>query len=421
MKALIISQYYSPEQIVLVSTLARSLSEQGHQVRVLTGYPNYPAGRLFDGYKQQWRQRQTVNGVDVLRVPLWIDHSQNALKRMLNYGSFGLSATTARNFARGADVIYVYATQMTPALGPWLWRMTGGAPYVLHVQDLWPDSITGSSLVNSTMARTIGGLLTPWLSSVYRHASAVIGIAPTMVNTLVDRGVDPQKTHLVYNWAEEGSARQRPATAAASKDPNRTSILYGGNVGDMQALDIAVRAAHQARDSGVHLTIIGDGVALPRIKAIATELQADNVDFLGRVPRTAMGQHYDEADYALVTLKDLPAFRGTIPSKLQASLAHGLAVITTVQGDVRSLVDAHQIGFTAEVEDAESLAAAFRSAAALNDASRLEMSNRARNVYESMFSQTAGIAAIEEILLNAAQTGRSRDKKIRKEKSHAAA
>ena len=127
---------------------------------------------------------------------------------MANYVSFGLSAATARSFAREVDVVYVYATQMTPALGPWLWRLTGGAPYVLHVQDLWPDSITGSSLVKGGLgARVVDAALTLGSPSVYRHAAAVIGIAPTMVETLIKRGVDRRKAHLVYNWADEPDSR----------------------------------------------------------------------------------------------------------------------------------------------------------------------------------------------------------------------
>jgi colanic acid biosynthesis glycosyl transferase WcaI len=401
MKILIVSQYYAPENVAIPSTLARSLAAKGHRVSVLTGYPNYPEGRLFDGYRQRWRAREADGTVDVLRVPLWIDHSQGAVRRILNYASFGLSAATAFAFGRDADVIYVYATQMTPALAPWLWRVFGGAPYVLHVQDLWPDSIAGSSLVSGRAARTVNAALTPWLSSVYRRAAAVIGIAPTMVQTLIERGVDPRRAHLVYNWADE-----QPLAGAATEPPRQrgASILYGGNVGDMQDLETAVRAAHQARDAGVTLTIVGDGVALPRVRAVAEQLGSTNVTFLGRVPPEQMGAYHRSADYALVTLKDLPAFKGTIPSKLQTALSHGRPVITTVQGDVRTLVDELGVGFTADAEDAEALESAFRRAAALAGPARTDMAERARSAYSGRFSLEAGIAAVEQVLQGASRS-----------------
>lgn len=408
MKVLVLSQYYPPEGAYISQAIGQHLAEYGHQVRVLTGFPNYPNGVLYPGYRQRWRQFETDGLIEVLRVPLWADHSANALKRILNYASFGLTAATARSFAKGADVIYIYATQMTPALGPWLWRLFGGAPYALHIQDLWPDSITGSSLVSGRTTRLIDRLLTPWLSSVYRHAGAVIGIAPTMVETLIQRGVAPEKIRLVYNWAEEESARARVDPTTAKSSPF-TNILYGGNVGDMQDLETAVRAAHAAVDAGVRLTLVGDGVALGRIRALVEDLGATNVEFHGRVPRASMNEFYEQADYALVTLKDLPAFRGTVPSKFQASLSHGLPVITTVQGDVRALVEELGVGYSADAESVSSLEQAFRAAAAASEDQRSAMAGRARLAYTNRFSQEAGISAIELILRQASQTRRSRE------------
>lgn len=405
-KLLLVTQYYPPENSLIAAPVARLLAERGHEVKVLTGFPNHPEGRLFDGFVQRWRAREYDGLVKVLRVPLFVDHSTSTLRRSLNYLSFGLSAATARGFAKDADVVYVYATQMTPALGPWLWRLTGGAPYVLHVQDLWPDSITGSSMISSGhSARTVDAVLTPWLKSTYRHAAAVIGIAPTMVEMLVRRGVERRKAHLVYNWAnEQGQSAEN--TELPGSDETRTSVLYGGNVGDMQDLETAIRAAHQARDAGIHLTMVGDGVALPRVRALVEELGSTNIDFKGRVPRAQMHEFYGAADYALITLKDLPTFRGTIPSKFQASLSHGVPVITTVQGDLRKLVEDLSVGFTAEAEDVNSLEAAFRAAAASTSNDRERMAARARDAYADRFSLDAGISAIESILLEAAQTGK---------------
>ena len=404
MRVLIVSQYYPPENAAIPEALARGLSERGHTVRVLTGYPNYPDGNLFDGYTQRWREHQQDGDVGIVRVPLYVDHSQSALRRALNYGSFGLSAATAGGLGRGADVIYVYATQMTPALGPWLWRLTGGAPYVLHVQDLWPDSISGSSLVGSPRgAGAVDTLLTPWLRSVYRRSAAVIGIAPTMVGTLVNRGVSESKAHLVYNWADETATKSVDRGGPDRSRPGTTRVLYAGNVGDMQDLETAVVAAHQARGVGVHLTVVGDGVALPRVKALSDQLQTTNVEFKGRVPADTISQFYQDADFALISLKDLPAFQGTSPSKLQSALASGVPVISTVQGDLRAMVQDFGVGVTADAESPAALGAALRAAAACGPEERGALRTQARVVYASRFSRAAGIAAIEAILSVAAR------------------
>ncbi len=404
MRVLIVSQYYPPEAVPLPADLAQGLAARGHQVKVLTGFPNYPTGKVFPGYRQRWRSTEKDGAVEIRRVPLFADHSQSALKRMLNYFSFAFSSATARRLSRGADVIYVYATQMTAGFGPWLWRVTGGRPYVLHVQDLWPDSIIGSSLMaGGTKERVISGVLGPWLRSAYRRASAVIGIAPTMVSTLVSRGVAADRAHLVYNWADAGEPVASVLPAAESP---RAEIVYAGNVGDMQDLGTAVRAAHAAADAGVSLTLVGDGVVKAELQALVGELGAENVRFQDPVPRERMPEIYARADYALVSLKDMPVFRGTIPSKFQAVLSAGVPVVTTVQGDVRGLVEDGDVGLTADAESVGSLEAAFRAAAGRSSEERAEMARRGRAMYDTHFSRESGISRIEELLAAAAKETR---------------
>jgi len=404
-KVLIVSQYYPPEAVPLPADLAHGLAAHGHQVKVLTGFPNYPTGRVFPGYRQRWRSVEKDGAVELHRVPLFADHSQHALKRMLNYFSFALSSATARRLSRGADVVYVYATQMTAGFGPWLWRVTGGRPYVLHVQDLWPDSIIGSSMMaGGAKERIISGVLGPWLRSAYGRAAAVIGIAPTMVRTLVSRGVPQERAHLVYNWADAG---EPVASALPTIDAPRAEIVYAGNVGDMQDLGTAVRAAHAAADDGVALTIVGDGVVRADLQALVAELGATNVRFEEPVPRERMPEIYGRTDFALVSLKDMPVFRGTIPSKFQAVLSAGVPVITTVQGDVRALVETDGVGLTADAENEASLADAFRRAATLTSDERAAMARNGRTMYDTHFSRESGISSIEE-LLSAAAKGTSR-------------
>ena len=405
MKVLIVTQYYPPEKAVIAPAIAQGLSDKGHDVRVLTGYPNYPEGKVFPGYKQKWRSKEQHGDVEVLRVPLWADHSTSPVRRILNYASFALTSSTARGFAKDVDVIYVYATQMTPALGPWLWKRFRGAPYVLHVQDLWPDSILESTMVsNSRAGRMIRSVLEPWLRSVYAGASGVIGIAPTMVRSLTTRGSDDSKTALVYNWADD-SAPDR----SSEKSPVKTEVLFAGNIGDMQDLETVVRAAKLIEDVPVSLTIVGDGVARESVMALAKELRTDNITFRGAVPREEMPEIYSSADFSLVTLRDLEVFRGTIPSKFQASIAHGVPVITTVQGDLRGLVEEHNVGFIADAEDAESLAQAMRSAHRMKPEEYSELQKRTRNVYLDHFSRRAGIDSVETVLNQAASSSKNKD------------
>lgn len=408
MKIVIVTQYYAPEAIRIPDTLARRLVARGHEVRVITGYPNYPDGVLFPHYKQRWSHVEIVEGVQVRRVPLFISHSYNPIARFANYLTFGWSAAFARTWVRSADVVYVYATQMTPAIGPSLWHAIFRTPYVLHIQDLWPESVTGSSMVGGGIAkRVIEGLLRPWLRYLYRTASATIAIAPSMARMLVERGVPQNRIHTVLNW----SATESDADAI-EKDPSRShvSIVYAGNLGDHQSLDTVIEAANAVkRLENLRVTIVGSGVAEKKLRELARSLDAHNITFKGRVAPEKMGKIYAESDFQIVSLKDLKIFDGTIPSKLQASLFHGIPVITTVRGDVKKLVQANGIGFACDPEDVKQLAGAFMQAAALEPEQRARMGKVAKDYYDRSMSIDSGVAQIEEILQSVAGRGTQKD------------
>lgn len=398
MRIAIVTQYYAPEVIRIPDTLARSLVERGHSVRVLTGFPNYPDGTIFPGYRQRLRDTSTQKGVRVRRVPLYISHSYNPVARLANYLSFAASAALNYNWIRHADVVYVYATQMTPAIGPSIWWKLFKVPFVMHVQDLWPESITGSSMVKARLGkRLVGGVLRPWLRHLYRNATATIAIAPTMAVMLEERGVPAERLHTVLNWsADEG---QSPDPRVPSAPRAGTTIVYAGNLGDHQALDSVVEAANRVKHiDGLRILIVGSGVAETRLRELARRIDAHNVEFLGRVIPEEMGAIHSRSDFQIISLRDADIFHGTIPSKLQASLSHGIPVITAVAGDVKRIVEENTVGFACDPDAVDQLASAFQQAAGLDDAVRIRMGNRAREYYEQTMSIKHGVDRIEEIL-----------------------
>jgi glycosyltransferase involved in cell wall biosynthesis len=396
-KVAIVSQYYAPEAVPIPSDLAVGLTERGHCVRVITGFPHYPAGHVFDGYRQRLLHVEDHGPVKVRRVPSFISHSDNALGRIANYLSFAVSTLTAGRHIRGADVIYVYATPMTAAIAPWIWRWAKRIPFVLHVQDIWPESVTGSTLVSQgRLNRVIAALLTPWLRQLYRTASATVTIAPTMAETLKERGLPEHASHIVFNWGNEPTGSDAPV---AEPNSYRCTVMYAGNIGELQDLETVIRAAHAVGlNSGLRLVLCGTGVAAPRLKRLASELGAANVEFWDAVDRGRLAEIYAKSDYQVVPLKDLPIFKGTIPSKFQASLAFGVPVIATIRGDIQSIVEQNGLGFTAAPEDVGALEAVFRAALALSPAERFDMGRRAREFYYRTMSRDAGISRIEGLL-----------------------
>lgn len=256
-RVLVLSQYFPPEGAQYAVSIVEAYESAGHSVRVLTGYPNYPEGKLFPGYRQQWRGREIVDGMRTVRVPLYTDHSDSFIKRFANYATFGASSASALKLGRGADAVYVYATQMTAALGPWLWKLTGGAPYILHVQDLWPDSITGSSVSGGARAkRWIETLINPWLRSVYRNAARIVVISPSMKHMLVDRGVEADKIEVIYNWAHVPE-NVEPLELPRKSGPTR--LLYAGNLGEMQDLETTADEARRLKEPEAYVTMVRHG------------------------------------------------------------------------------------------------------------------------------------------------------------------
>lgn len=397
----IVSQYYPPEDVQIPGAVAQGLAARGHDVRVLTAFPSYPEGRLQAGWRQRTGHVEQDGEVELHRVPTHISHSRQAVARSVSYVSFAAATLAAGRRLREADVIYVYATQMTAAVAPLVWSVVRGTPFVLHVQDLWPESVTGSGMVSSSVGDAISNVMSPWLRRTYSEAAATIAISPTMTRTLISRGVPADRAHTLHNWAPAAFDAVSPMPSGGKG----LRLTYAGNIGEMQDLDSVMRALALVRDLPVHLDVYGSGTAEHDVRVLASSLDLRSVTFHGRRTAADIAPMTASADFHLVTLKDLPVFRMTIPSKLQASLALGIPVISTVAGDLADLVDRHGIGFQAPAGDPAGIAAAMRRAAASTTSQRAVMRAAARRLAEQEMSREKALERIESILAAAAQTG----------------
>ena len=397
MRTIFLTQWFDPEPGAIRGLpLARWLTARGHDVRVLTSVPNYPGGRVYPGYRMRLWQREVMDGVSVLRVPLYPSHDTSPLGRVANYTSFALSAATlgAALIGRG-DVAYVYHPPATVGLPAVVLKALRGMPFVYHIADMWPESVVESGMLEgAALRRMVHGLLSVWCRAVYRQARAITVLSPGFKRLLVERGVPGDKIHVIYNWTDETMFHPLPRDAELARElglAGRFNILYAGNLGPLQGLDAVVRAAARVRSMrAIQVVIVGAGQQEAELRALAQSVGASNVLFVGRRPYHEMPRISALADVHLVHLRDLPFFRATIPSKTQVALACARPVLMAVNGDAADIVRKAEAGVTCPPEDESRIADAMVTLAESSRDELEAMGQRGRRFYLDEMSLDIG-------------------------------
>lgn len=395
-RVLYLSQWFPPENGTVGLQVAQGLAERGFEVEVLTGFPNYPSGKLSPNYRLAHYMHEVMDGIPVHRVYLHPSHDQSSLGRALNYLSFFVSALIFCLFnARRFDVIYVYHPPITVGLAAALSGFITRRPFILEVQDLWPDSVAASGMGGTSfLARLLG----PVCHFVYRRAAAVLGQSHGMTRVLVERGVAEHKSGTIFNWANESAARANGTYDVASLNfEGRFNFVYGGNLGAVQGLESLIHAAHKLSNVApeIQLTIVGDGTERERLLALVEHLAARNVQILPAVPQSQIGDILAAADVLVIHLKDDPLFEITIPSKLQFYLAMGRPVLAGVRGEAGRIVVDAGAGIMAEPENVPAFVDAFLRFASKPQAELDAMAARARSLYDERFSFERSLSGIE--------------------------
>jgi colanic acid biosynthesis glycosyl transferase WcaI len=397
---LIITQYYPPETHgAMPAALAQELARRGHIVHVVTTFPNHPHGRLFPGWHQRRGYREHDGAVTVRRVPMIVDHSSSALRRMVAYVSFGLSVLRETRAAQRADVVYVYCAQPTAAIPALLWRRFLGRPFVLHVQDIWPESVTGSDMLPpGLVSRAVGSVLLRALRILHGAAAGVVAISPGAARLLIERGADSESTSVCHNWGRPDAVVDRTIDQAPG-----THVVYAGTMGPNQGLDAVIRAAARCADvADLSFTFVGDGIALDALQDLAARTGATNVTFRAAVTSGEMAAVHASADFEVVALKAVPMSAVTIPSKLQDAMAHGVPVIAAVSGDAADVVASSDSGLVVTPGDVDELEAAFRAAHASDARERARLSSNARTTARQTMHLDSATDHLEHVLRKAA-------------------
>ena len=405
LKIAFITQWFPPEPTPIPLFIAQSLQRRGHDVDVLTGVPNYPTGVVTDGYKAWKPQSEIVEGVPVRRSPLYASHDKSATKRMLNYLSWAISTTLmCFNRLRIADVTLVFSSPATAALPAMVAKALARTPYVLYIQDLWPDTVTAAGFIeNRRVGRMVSWALTKFTNCTYRFASHIIVLSPGMIPELESRGVDSSKMSLVYNWANETSPCDHPARDEALSrfgvDPKNFVVTYAGNHGAAQGLEVVVRAARRLHEeTGIVFLFFGDGMERKKLERLSSELGCDNVQFIGAIPQAEMPYANAVTDLQLVSLIDNPLFEITMPSKVQGIFASATPLIAVAAGDAAEVVATSGAGWSVAPGDDANLAECVLEARALGPDGLKAMGAAGFDYYRANMGEAIGGERLDSIL-----------------------
>ncbi|MFD6264952.1 glycosyltransferase family 4 protein [Micromonospora chalcea] len=404
----ILSYHFPPEPAFVPGSLAEELVARGHDVRVLTGFPDYPGGHVYPGWRQRWRHQTHSERLTVRRVPRYAGGDGSPRSRTASWLSFaGSAALAGPGLLRGVDALYVFGHPAVTFAASGLLRLLGRTPTVLHVQDVWAEHEPDPERSRREPAR-----LEAATRRLYREAALVAVSSPSMGDLVRARGVEPARVRTVLNWTDERIFRPTqagPAVRQLVRRDDRCVVMHAGTIGARQGLETAVRAAAALGDR-MDLVLVGSGPQERRVRGLAADLGADNVRFVERRSAVDMPQLYAAADYQLVAQRDRPELRGSVPAKLQAALSCAAPVVASAGGETAELVERARAGLSCPPEDWAALADRFWLAAAIPVAARIDMGRRGRGVYLREMSMRAGVDRIEALLHEAAGMAPSRGK-----------
>lgn len=409
MRVLILSQYYSPEPVEKVHDLASGLVRSGHEVEVLTGFPCYPHGKIYPGFRQRLISREEMDGVTVRRIPQLPDHSRSVLRRVLYYISFAMSAMLIGPFAlRRPDVIVVYQAALPVGIAGWWLSRLRGARLVLDVVDLWPESVTASGLLNR-----------PWIISTIRSVAKFIYGAASHVNVvtegfrqnLMKMGVPEEKLSVIENWMPTATyALAQPDEEFARQFDlvGKFVVMYAGNMGASQDMHTVLDAArHLRNEADIRFVLVGGGTQHDELVARVRNEGLANVVLPGRFPPEKMPGMYAFASVLLVHLKPDSLSDVSIPSKTFAYMASGRPVLMAVRGDGATFIEKNEFGITAEPSNATSLAAAVVKLRDMPSAVREEFGVNGRRAFDQRYCSQVQIGRFERLLEQTAGPNRS--------------
>lgn len=344
MRILLLTDNFPPETgapALRSSTHASRWAARGHRVDVITSFPNFPEGRIFDNYRQTLFLRERIGSVDVLRVPTLVFPNRGVFLRIIDFVSFMIASSVASMFVARPDVVIATSPQFFTALAGWFVGWVRRRPFVFEVRDLWPDSIVAVGAMQEGLSIKFARRIERFL---YRRAALIVTVTSSCRDLLIERGVDCDKIVVVTNGIDTGKLTPGPPLQALRERltlVGKTVVSYIGTVGMAHGLQMILDAAHECltRMPNIQFLIVGSGAELNDLQAQAARRSLRNITFVGRVAHDEIVEYWRLSDITLVLLKDTPLFRTVIPSKIFEAMATGTPIVTNVRGELQTILE----------------------------------------------------------------------------------
>ena len=393
MKILVFSQYFYPENF-RINTLCRELVNRGHEVTVVTGYPQYPYGRIYDGYGFDIPYEKEWNGVKISRVKVH-PRGTNLLGMLRNTVDYVVEANRWVKACREKfDAVYVFeVSPVTVGLPAVTYKKKFGVPMFFNLQDLWPENVEE---VLGIRFAPLTWLINRIVDRIYGASNKILCTSNGFADNLRSRGVPEEKIVFWPQFCLDPNLTQVQKPEIYTEDT--FNIVFAGNLGDAQGLDLMVEAARELKGSTIRWYLVGDGRARARLEQKVKEMDVEQeVTFVGRVSEKEADRYVHFADCAYLSFKDNKIFNMTLPAKLQTYLACGTPILAAAGGESARLVGENGIGIVCRPR-LEELVAAAKQAASMSRQAHGAMSEKARAYYEQHFTMDTLVTELENML-----------------------
>jgi glycosyltransferase involved in cell wall biosynthesis len=384
---------------------ARVWVAEGHDVTVVTGVPNFPTGRVHEGYRNRPYQVENIEGIRVVRVWTYIAANVGTLRRSLDYISFMLSSIPAALVQERPEIIVGTSPQLLTTLAAWLVARLRRVPFVFELRDLWPESI---SAVGAVLDEASMRAMSAVAQFLYKRADAIVSVTESFVEVLASRGISRDKMVVVRNGASlsdfGGETGPSDVRLKAGIGEDRFLVTYLGTIGMAHGLGSVLDAAVMSGDEPVHFLFVGEGAEKSRLEAEASRRGLGNVTFLGNRPRVEIPGILAASDAVIVHLKDDPLFDTVIPSKIFEAMAAGVPIIHAVRGESARIVSEAGAGIVVEPESPGQTLAAISRLRSDRELSR-EMGKRGRAAVQESFNRKTLALKMLHALISVASRG----------------